>query len=309
MKPNEADDDDLNELLEFAAKVEEENNKSVTAEITQVQQIPKKKNNNIKMINIFQKDIVTKLPKLLKLPGSVYKINGTESDKEPLKILEENARVYRKMSLMIYSDESDPVSVLSFSVYDITIIICKDRKLNSFKLPHEIAQLLTDNNIAIICPGQQDWVCNNSNNLLVTMKNSLQDYLEINEIKYLDEFYETLHIRDQDNKFCKHIKLFFWLFQVQIDSQLNGCAIPPQLTKKWIDLIDQYGKLLFFCYDALLQKQEEFDSSTAFRKSTKLEPIHLENIISIYENNRDVSEIKKEIIGYSRYPIGNKLLI
>ena len=314
---SDIDDDDLANLLEFATKVEEENNKSLTAEIKPVQQITKKKNRRIKMIKIFQKDMISKLPKLISMPGEVYEIKGIPDDQIHLKRLSDNAKIYRKMSFMIYSDISDPVHILSFSVYDITIIVSIDNNYgkkadcSKFNLPNEIIELLNDKNIDIICPGKNDWVWGNSDNLLTTFLTTVKYFGDIEGLKYLDDFYDSLYIDDNDKSFCKHIKLFFWLFQVQIDSQLNGCSIPSPLTKKWIDLINFYGKLIFFCYDALLKKQEEFDSCTKEPKSTKIDPIHLENLIAIYQNNTnpDLAKIKRGLVGFSSYPLTLKDLI
>ena len=240
------------------------------------------------------------LPKLQWLPGETLQIFGGENDGEVLSKLKESASFFRIMSLMIFSERSDEISLLCFSTPLVTVFF--DIRSKAPKLPQEIIDISLDDKITIVCPGTTDWIYSHQWNQLDKLYSTFLYFGTISSIQYLENFEKTLAINKSGKDVCEHIKMFYWLFQIKIDSHLHGGSIPKPLTPQWKNLVHMYGKLLVYCFMALCEKQRKYNANPKF--GVDISPIYLENLLIRKRIVEGISEdeLRHKLIGNQSYP-------
>jgi len=278
------------------------------------EELEKSKSKTTKRISVFTKNMQTKLPRLLFLPGRTETINlDMVNEERYVKVIDEfyeDAKSSRIVSMMIYVDlqssvsEISPCTIVSFSTPNLSVAMNVRPTISKGKsvvFPAKILEILEDSDIKVIIPGKTDWFYDNSNDFYERLKNDSSKLTICNTIQIVD-YYKYLNIIETGKNVCGHMKLIHWIFQINFEYHLNGKNVSTPLSMSWKNMIHKYGSLLIYAYMALEQKREMYLNDMS--KGVDRNPIYLEHLLIANGIVNDMTEdvLREKLIGRYSYP-------
>lgn len=267
---------------------------------------------NTKFRTIWVKNMSIKMPSLEWLPGEFEQIRGTENDRNVLNKFLNSVSIFRIISMMIYAETEGgyKVTMVTFSTPMLTICyyfhskrkIAGSTNLGYIQLPEEILDVLKDPTIPKIMPGKNDWYYQEGQDHLAILYSYFTVPPRIENVIYIDNYQEKLHILPSGKDICTHVKLIHWIFQIKIDFQLHGNPVVTPLTNQWKKFADFYGKLLLYAYYALERKLHSYEVNP--KTGVDTHPYYLEYLIPKLKLPviKSAEEIRKLLIGNRKYP-------
>lgn len=303
-------DDEINIEMEKC----EDNKANEVVPPDHITTIEKSKSKVTKRISIYEKNMQTRLPKLVNIPGKIETINLEMIDDERYqKIVDEfceNAKSYGIISMMIFLELKSlettkiPFTIVAFSTplmtiaMDVRRIIAKKKGIVSF--PGKLVDLIKNESIKVIIPGIDDWIYDDTTDYFTQLIE--ESNLRISDPIQITDYYKKLNIIPTGKNICEHMKLINWIFQINFETHLNGSKVTMPLSPQWKMMIHKYGSLLIYAYFALEEKNKSYQQDRKF--GVDRDPIYLEDILIRHNivTNMSKDELMKFLIGKNKYP-------